>query len=149
MKYPILLFAVLTLACQRFDYYGEDFSTSQVESAESVLARLASGEDSVETTFRAEVAGVCQKKGCWITIVSDDATAETMVVKFKDYGFFMPIDLSGKKVVMHGNAYIETTSVDELRHYAEDAGESEAEIAKITEPKKEYKFLADGVVILD
>ena len=62
MKYPILLLAVLTLACQRFDYYGEAFSTNQVESAESVLAALASGEDSVVTTFRAEVAGVCQKK---------------------------------------------------------------------------------------
>ena len=43
----------------------------------------------------------------------------------------------------------EETSVDELKHLAEDAGKSEAEIAKITEPKKEFKFLADGVVIVD
>ena len=74
---------------------------------------------------------------------------QVMFVKFKDYGFFMPLDLSGKTVVMHGNAFVEETSVDELKHLAEDAGKSEDEIAKITAPKKEFKFLADGVVIVD
>ncbi|MFT5833612.1 MAG: hypothetical protein ACI97N_001240 [Cognaticolwellia sp.] len=129
--------------------FGETISEKGAISYDKLLTKMESNGGLEDIKVEGKVEKVCQKKGCWITIVSDDATAETMVVKFKDYGFFMPIDLSGKKVVMHGNAYIETTSVDELRHYAEDAGESEAEIAKITEPKKEYKFLADGVVILD
>jgi hypothetical protein len=36
-----------------------------------------------------------------------------------------------------------------LRHYAEDAGKSKAEIAAITEPKREVSFEASGVLILD
>ena len=38
-------------------------------------------------------------------------------------------------------------SVADLKHYAEDAGKSEDEIAKITEPKIEYAFEANGVLI--
>jgi hypothetical protein len=48
---------------------------------------------------------------------------------------------------MQGKAFKEVTSVDELRHYAEDAGDSKEEIAKITEPKTELKFEATGVVL--
>ena len=38
-------------------------------------------------------------------------------------------------------------STIELKHYAEDEGKSEKEIAEITAPKIEYKFLAHGVLI--
>ena len=37
-------------------------------------------------------------------------------------------------------------SVDEQRHYAEDAGESAEEIAKITEPKKTYSFFHSKIL---
>jgi hypothetical protein len=81
-------------------------------------------------------------------IVSDtDTTKTSMFVQFKDYGFFMPKDLPGKEVVMKGKAYIEETSVEDLKHFAEDEGLSAEEIAKITEPKKELKFMASGVMI--
>ncbi|MEL6969642.1 MAG: DUF4920 domain-containing protein, partial [Bacteroidota bacterium] len=50
---------------------------------------------------------------------------------------------------MNGKAFYQTTSVDDLRHYAEDAGKSEEEIAAITEPKRELAFLADGVILLE
>jgi hypothetical protein len=42
---------------------------------------------------------------------------------------------------------MKTTSVAELQHYAEDAGKSKEEIAKITEPKLELTFVADGVIV--
>ena len=72
-----------------------------------------------------------------------------MFVKFKDYGFFMPKDIAGKRVVMDGYAFKEITPVDELRHYAEDEGKSPEEIAAIVEPKEELKFLAKGVLLLN
>jgi hypothetical protein len=61
----------------------------------------------------------------------------------------MPKDIAGRKVTLDGYAYREVTSVDELRHYAEDEGKSKAEIEKITEPKEELKFLASGVILMD
>jgi hypothetical protein len=38
-------------------------------------------------------------------------------------------------------------SVDELRHYAKDAGKSQASIDSIINPETTYSFLADGVLI--
>jgi hypothetical protein len=37
----------------------------------------------------------------------------------------------------------------DLRHYAEDAGASSAEIEAITEPKITYSFMADGVLLAE
>jgi len=69
------------------------------------------------------------------------------MVRFKDYGFFMPLDSQGKQVIVEGKAFVKITPVDELQHYAEDAGKSKEEIAKITEPRKEFAFEANGVLI--
>jgi hypothetical protein len=68
-------------------------------------------------------------------------------VKFKDYALFMPQQIKGRDVVIRGFAKREVTPVDELRHYAEDAGKSEEEIAAITEPQIALAFEADGVLI--
>ena len=35
------------------------------------------------------------------------------------------------------------------KHYAEDAGKSEEEIAAINEPEYDINFIADGVIIKD
>jgi hypothetical protein len=105
--------------------------------------------DSLAVKVSGKVGEVCQKKGCWMTLVSDQPGQPEMRVTFKDYAFFMPKDLAGKRVVVDGFAIVEETPVDVLRHYAEDAGKSKEEIEKITEPKREVAYEAAGVVILD
>lgn len=116
-------------------------------SYDELIGRMAAA-DSLAVRISGKVSEVCQTKGCWMTLVSDQPGQPEMRVTFKDYGFFMPKDIVGKKVVMDGFARMETTSVDELRHYAEDAGKSAAEIAAITEPKRELAYEASGVLIL-
>ena len=116
----------------------------------ATLVTQVSKQDTVKTQLKAKVEGVCQVKGCWMNLVSTQGTSnESIFVKFKDYGFFMPLDLAGSEVIVDGIAYKEVTSVEELRHYAEDEGQTPEEIAKITEPVQELKFMADGVIILD
>ena len=88
-------------------------------------------------------------KCLWMMVIYAAAGTHKMFVKFKYYAFFMPKDIAGRKVVIQGMAYREVTPADELRHYAEDAGKSAAEIALITKPKEELKFMASGVVLLD
>ncbi len=105
--------------------------------------------DSLPMKITAHVTEVCQAKGCWMNVVGDQTKDKPFFVKFKDYGFFMPKDCAGKKVVLDGIAFKEVTSVDELRHYASDKGASKEEIEKITEPKEELKFLASGVLLYD
>ena len=128
-------------------HFGETIDTTGAISFESLLSQMASA-DSIETKVNGTVSAVCQTKGCWMDLVSaQDTTKTEMFVQFKDYGFFMPKDLAGKNVTLQGKAYREVTSVDDLKHFAEDEGLSAEEIAKITEPKTELKFMASGVVI--
>ncbi|MDX2045208.1 MAG: DUF4920 domain-containing protein [Chitinophagaceae bacterium] len=93
-----------------------------------------------------KVTDVCQEKGCWMKI--ERSNGEKMMVKFKDYGFFMPKDIVGKEVVLDGEAAVKEVPVKQLQHYAKDAGKSDEEIKKIKEPRKELTFIAKGVLVL-
>ena len=69
-------------------------------------------------------------------------------MRFKDYGFFVPKNISGKKVVLDGRVRIDTTSVAQLRHFAEDAGKNKTEIEKITEPETNLNYEARSVIVM-
>lgn len=153
----IILFAFAITACKtnsatgqnesKKKEFGAAFEAIKVVTYDDLLSQLKETEEIKDVVVEGKVDGVCQAKGCWMNIVSPTAGSESMFVKFEDYGFFMPLDLSGSTVIMKGRAYKEETSVDELRHYAEDEGKSEEEIAAITEPVTELKFMATGVKI--
>jgi len=128
--------------------FGETINASNAVSYDDLSSQMKSA-DSLAVKVKATVNEVCQAKGCWMTLSSPDSKAEEMMVKFKDYGFFVPKDISGREVIIEGHAFREVTSVDELRHYAEDAGKTKEEVEKITEPKEEFKFLASGVLLLE
>lgn len=123
--------------------YGAGFDAENVLSVTQLQDAVATA-DSVNATVTAEIVESCQSKGCWMDVRLADNS--TMKVTFRDYGFFLPVeDLKGKTVVFTGTAKREVISVDDQRHYAEDAGKSAEEIAAITEPREELRFVADGV----
>lgn len=127
--------------------YGEKISSENAISTKEMAAKfetLTVG-DTIDVKFKSTVAEVCQSKGCWMKVPLNEN--QESLVKFKDYAFFMPLDAAGSNAVLKGKAFKNITSVDELQHYAKDAGKSEEEIAKITEPKVTYSFLADGVLL--
>ena len=128
-------------------HFGETISEKGAITYDKLLTKLDKKDKIENVKVMGKVDGVCQAKGCWMNMVSNNPDKESMFVKFKDYGFFMPKDIVGKTVIMEGVAYRETTSVEELRHYAEDEGKSKEEIEKITEPQVELKFMASGVLI--
>ena len=163
----IWLFAALLVGCNTQQHSNSSDDTAQVSNNETgvryfgekiaadgaipfdQLASKMTTSDSVAVKIRGTVEAVCQAKGCWMNIVSEQPEQVPMMVRFKDYGFFVPKDISGQEVIIDGYAFKETTSVDELRHYAEDAGKSKEEIEAIDTPKEELKFLASGVILLD
>jgi len=57
------------------------------------------------------------------------------------------MNADGKEVIVNGKAFVKIATVDELQHLAKDAGTSEEEIAKITDPKYTLAFEADGVLM--
>ncbi|RIJ42112.1 DUF4920 domain-containing protein [Pontibacter oryzae] len=124
--------------------YGADFAPGEDIIAADQLLKALAGKDSVETTVQAVINESCQAKGCWMDVKLGNS--ETMKVTFKDYGFFLPVeDLTGREVIFRGTAKREMISVEDQRHFAKDAGKSEEEIALITEPREEFRFVADGV----
>jgi len=127
--------------------FGKEIIADDAVSASSMAAhyKIMKAGDSINSKIIAEVHEVCQAKGCWMRLNLDDENE--VMVKFKDYGFFVPKDITGKKVIINGQAFVEEVSVDEQRHYAEDAGKSLEEIASITVPKRTYSFEADGVLV--
>ena len=130
-----------------FSSFGEAIEAEGAMSASAMTEKFQgmAVADTVKTKFTAKVTDVCQAKGCWMKLQLKDGH-ETMV-RFKDYGFFMPKDIAGKEVIVNGLAFVEEMSVDDQKHYAEDEGLSEEEIAKITQPKKTFSFEADGVLL--
>lgn len=58
------------------------------------------------------------------------------------------LSLNGKTVVVQGTATRKETSVEMLRHYAEDAGKSKTEIEAIKEPKVEITMQATGILVM-
>jgi hypothetical protein len=101
--------------------------------------------DTIDVKFISSIKNVCQTKGCWMNVALDND--KESFVKFKDYAFFVPMNAEDKEVVVSGKAYISEESIADLKHYAEDAGKSQAAIDSITTPKKKFLFMADGVLI--
>lgn len=134
----------LTYGAAAQSYHGKKITEQGAIPAAQLASTLG---DKAEAPAKVEgtVESVCKVKGCWMKVKTNDG--QTMRVTFKDYGFFVPKDIIGKTVVVEGVAKQTTTPVSELRHYAEDAGKSKEEIAKITEPEKAITFVADGVVV--
>ena len=127
--------------------FGDEITDADALTAAQmteVYNNLKAG-DTIHTKVIAKVEEVCQTKGCWMRLNLDDD--KEIMVKFKDYGFFMPKNIAGMDVIVNGKAFVNEMPVEELRHYAEDAGKSTEEIAAITEPKRTYSFEADGVLI--
>ncbi len=126
---------------------GSKISNDNVISNQEMLAKYnkMTPGDTLAVKFRSSINEVCQNKGCWMKLDLSD-TKETFV-KFKDYGFFMPLDSKNAEVIVNGKAFVSIESIADQKHYAKDAGKSKEEIAKITTPKSIYSFLADGVLL--
>ena len=129
------------------EWYGEKVSTEGAVDLNDVVKKLNGGSMFPEVKIKAKITEVCPKKGCWLKLELENG--ETAMVKMKDYGFFLPLAAKGKTVVIDGAVNIKTTSVAELKHYAEDAKKTKEEIDAIKEPKKEVKVMAKGIVIVD
>lgn len=100
--------------------------------------------DSLPVKVKGEVAEVCQKAGCWITLERENG--EMMRVKTMDQ-FFLPKNCSGRLAIVEGLVRKVTTPIEELQHYAKDAGKSDEEIAAISEDKQSIEMIASGIII--
>lgn len=108
--------------------YGKELKKSGAKSVKSVEKALEKSEK-FTGKLEGKVTRVCTSKGCWLALQSDDSD-QPVVVRFKDYGFFVPQDIVGKTVVVEG--YAKTKEKED----------------KDGNTVKDISFTADGVLVV-
>jgi hypothetical protein len=132
---------------ENFAVFGDSITSKDAISNTEMMAKFAALKegDTAVVKFKSTINDVCQKKGCWMDVALDNDNST--FVKFKDYGFFVPMNAQNKDVIVEGKAFVSIESVNDLKHYAKDAGKSQAAIDSIVAPKTTYSFMANGVLI--
>ena len=124
--------------------YGEAVNEKEAITMQELSAKMKN-DKTMQATVKADITSVCQAEGCWMKVDKGDGTS--MMVRMKNHDFTVPKDISGKTAVFTGTASVKTTSVDMLKHYAQDEGKSKEYIESIKEPLTELTFEATGVTI--
>lgn len=156
----LLAFAVSTVSCGKkeeikeevkivdtFAVFGDSISKEGALSSTEMMKKFETLKegDTIDVKFSSKINSICQKKGCWMNVALENENST--FVKFKDYAFFVPMNAENKDVVVEGKAYVSVESIDDLKHYAKDAGKSQEAIDSIVAPKTTYSFMANGVLI--
>lgn len=124
-------------------YGPEEVDYKKAVPLSEMMTEFNKTKEEQEFTFEGEITEVCKEAGCWVKVKTG---GEPMMVFFQDH-FGIPTNTKkGTKAYFHGWAYMDTIPAEHLQHYAQDAGKSKEEIAKITEPKIEMNFEADGIL---
>ncbi|MEQ8472536.1 MAG: DUF4920 domain-containing protein [Marinoscillum sp.] len=138
----ILLF---TWSCgqgvDKWESFGEQIPVEKVQDTNGFIKSIGSTEDSVTVKFSGEIQEVCQAKGCWMTLKSENG--DKIRVTFKDYGFFVPKDAANRQVIIEGVASVGQLDEETARHYADDEGRE----FDPSEDLKEVSVIASGVLI--
>ena len=91
----------------------------------------------------ATVNAVCQKKGCWMQVIDEEATARVRWESGCGGRYTFPMDARGRRVVIQGSFYPTELSEEDLEHIIEEAE------ASYIPKKRGYEFNASAVILLD
>lgn len=124
------------------DDFGGGITLAATQSLSAVMAEPERHTDA-PVVVRARISDVCQRKGCWTILREGESTVR---VRFKDYGFFLPKDISGREALVEGVVTIRTMSEREARHFASETRGGKPD--EIHGPQREIGFVATGVRVL-
>ncbi|MFY2765454.1 DUF4920 domain-containing protein [Arenimonas sp. MALMAid1274] len=130
---PLLLLAPSAFAAN----YGAPMPEGEPVSID-VAARDPAAHGGAPAKFSGRITEVCQKKGCWVVLEHEGATARVMA---KDHGFEVPKDSTGAAVA-YGVLEQEPISAEHARHLVEDDG------AKAP-AERELRIVATAIEIAD
>lgn len=140
MRPTLGVLSILLCSLAVAEQYGAPLTLKEPISLTTAIARL----DRQPTTLvliESKVDKICQVKGCWLGLVSDLGDVR---VTFKDYAFFVPPTLIGKTVLVQGTLEKVTMTLEETKHYVQDAG---GDPSTVTTPRVEYRIVATGIAV--
>jgi hypothetical protein len=123
-----------------WQHYG-----AQPQSVGGYVALGALKGDEQNIVVKGRITETCTTSGCWAKIV--DGSGHELIVLTEEKQFHLPRNCAGHRAVAHGNMQVREMPVAQRRHYAEVAGASAEEIAKITEPEYTLILIADSVLL--
>lgn len=110
----LLMLSPMALAAD----YGEPMPEGEAIAIATAAADPATYTTGEPAKFSGRITQVCQKKGCWVVLEQDGASARVMA---KDHGFAVPKDASGPAVA-YGILQEEPITEEHARHLVEDDG---------------------------
>ncbi len=138
----ITLILLPAMAQNAGKHFGEPFTDAKAVPLADAMKDAAKYADK-PIKVEGEIRDVCQNKGCWLVVTDGE---HAMRVTFKAYGFFVPKDAAGKRVVLEGTVAKETIDEDQARHYAEES-KQKVDVSKIKGPQVTVTMIASGVEI--
>ena len=145
----LIIIAILPAAAGEGKAYGEPLTG---KDSTPIHELLKAPDPFLGKVVRVEglVTGVCEKRGCWMSLASTDVEFEEIRIKVDDGVIVFPMEAKGKHAVAEGVlAKIEMTmeqTLDYMKHHAEEHDE-EFDPTVITEPLVFYQIQATGAVI--
>jgi hypothetical protein len=125
---------------ETYEAFGSKVQSSGDELSLAELIAVNEKYQGSEVLLSTRIAKVCQKKGCFF--IAQEG-AESVRITFANYGFFIPTDSGGKRVLLAGIFTREPVSQQKAEHLAKDLGET----VPATVPAFEYIFVATGIRI--
>jgi hypothetical protein len=143
----VMVFALAsnTVLARNAKTYGKALSTGKVVAIEHVLDHP---DEFLGKTVKVEglINGVCEKRGCWMTLASKSADFKEIRVKVEDGVMVFPVEAMGKMAVAEGKLVKIEMSLEQTvaykQHHAEEHGE-DFDPASVTEPL--VYFQIDGI----
>lgn len=112
---------MLIIACEtkknEYDSFGKAITNRGTVDIKTLINEIS--DQSQTFKVKGTIGAVCQMRGCWITLKNDRNV--NIRVTFKDYGFFVPKDVSGEEVIIEGTASRELLEENIAKHYANDS----------------------------
>ena len=103
-------------------HYGGEFTLTEITPLSDVLANVAANAGK-NVKVAARISKVCRKKGCWFVLQNEKDPSQTVRIKMKDYGFFVPTNCDGQEAVVEGVFNKVDVPVAAAKHLAEDGGQ--------------------------
>ena len=129
---------------EAFKHYGPTaVDSAKAISLDEMVKQFNQNPQQDTFTFSAPIVNVCQSAGCWVKV--QPSNGDMIRVRFKDHFLIPPVTEINSVAYFHGRAYFDTISVELQKHFLEDAKAPQADIDRITAPKIELNFEADGV----
>ena len=141
--------AVLPAVAADDQVYGEPLTGTDTVA---IGALLASPDEYLGRVVRVEglVTGVCEKRGCWISLASDDEEFREIRVKVDDGVIVFPMEAKGRRAVAEGVFVKVEMTMEQTLAYGENHAREHGETfdpSTVTEPLVFYQIKGTGAVI--